>query len=100
MTGKNIKPAAAVMILYLLLTAGLWMFLYCLEVSGGHITGETKTPAGLSNDGDSVHLRMADTVFTADLAPLSGSSDVYTAVYLLSPDELRGEIYLLGKVMP
>ena len=40
MRQKNIKPAAAVMIVYLLLTAGMWMFLYSFTLSGENMTGE------------------------------------------------------------
>lgn len=99
MRHKNIKPAAAVMIVYLLLSAGLLMFLYSLTLSGANITGERLAPAELTVTDGKTELHLAGAVFAAGTR-LPDSSNVYLAGYLLSPDEVRAEAYVLAMIMP
>ncbi len=99
MRHKNIKPAAAVMIVYLLLTAGIWMFLYSLTLSGANMTGVRLAPAELITTEGRAELHLAGASVTAP-ASLPGSSNAYLVAYLLSPDEFRAELYVLASLMP
>lgn len=92
MRRRNTKPAAAVMIVYLLLTAGLWMFLYSFTLSGGNMTGKKVAPAGFSAGSGKAELHLAYAVFTAGTDLLGADSDMYLAAFLFSPDELRAEL--------
>jgi hypothetical protein len=88
------------MIVYLLLTAGLWMFLYSFTLSGSNMTGVRVPPAGFAAGEGKAELHLADAVFTADLSLLGMNSDMYLAAYLLSPDELRAEVYAIVSLLP
>ncbi|MBR2283834.1 MAG: hypothetical protein IJ874_05380 [Ruminococcus sp.] len=92
----NLKPAAGAILIYLTLTAGLWMFMYSLMVSESRMTGETREPVQLGVSGSSISLSVGSSCYEADTAAIvQEHSGALLAAYLFAPDELKAGIYLL-----
>ena len=93
---SNLKPAAGAILIYLTLTAGLWMFMYSLMVSESHMTGETHEPVQLSVDGGHISLSVGKSRYEEDISAIAQKhSGAVLAAYLLAPDELKAGIYQL-----
>ena len=97
---KSIKPTAGAVIAYLILSVGLWSFMYSYSVSESRISGTRTSPAGFGSDDDGVYLRIGREEYSVSLSALSGDNDAWLAVYLLMPDELRQGIWGLLNLMP
>ena len=94
------KTAVRAMLVYIVVTAGIWMFLYAYSNSYNKLTEDKIAPASLVVSGESARLTVLDRGVDLDLRALSPDSRLYTALRLLTPDELAADIYLLFRLRP
>lgn len=86
---KNKKTAARAVILYLILTAGLWMFIDSYTNFYNRITGEQIAPASVTLNGENASLSLLEHDAEVDLSIISPESKAYCIAYTAAPDELR-----------
>ena len=89
MAHKKIKTAARLMILYIVLTAGSWMFINSYTNSYNRMTGEQIAPASLVLNGGTASLSVLEHSTEISLSGIAPESKFYCAAYFFSPDELR-----------
>jgi len=83
------KTAAGAVLIYLILSAGLWLFFDSYSSFYNRMTGKKTAPASvtLTSGGASVSIIGQGT--DIDLSLLRPDSKLYCAAYILSPDEFR-----------
>ncbi len=96
MVRKKKKTAVRVIFLYLLITAGLWMFLNSYTNSYNRLSREKITAASLDLKGDKAALGLLEHTVEFSIAGIAPDSKLYCAAYILSPDELRLTAYLVS----
>ena len=89
------KTAVRAVMLYLILTAGLWMFINSYTNSYNRLTGEKIAPAGVTLSGGKASVNLLEHDTEIDLGAFSPDSKIFCAAYIISPDELRTAAYLL-----
>lgn len=87
MIGKKITVRLVLM--YLILTVGIWMFLYSYSNSYNKLNTEKISAAEIVVDKDKTVVRLAGREYTVDTDVFSPESDFYFAAYMLAPTELR-----------
>ncbi len=92
MKRTNKKTAVRIMLLYIILTVGFWMFLYSYTNSYNKLTDEKIVPASLAISVESAELKILDRSFIFSINAIEPDSKGYLCLYLLTPDELRAEI--------
>ena len=98
MTRIKKKTAVRAIMLYLILTAGLWMFINSYTNSYNRITGENIAPAGVTLSGGKASVKLLEHDTEIDLGAVSPDNKAFCAAYILSPDELRAAAYILHLV--
>ncbi len=98
---KNNKKITVfrVSLIYIVLTVGIWMFLYSYTNSYNRLTDEKISPASLIVNDDYAEFKILNKSCNINLDIISPESRLYFAVYLFSPDELKSEILLLFKLL-
>ena len=86
---KKKRTAARAVLLYLILTAGSWMFINSCTNSYNRLTGENIAPASLDLNGSKASVSVLDHSTEIELDSISPESRLYYAAYTLSPDEVR-----------
>lgn len=86
-------------LIYIVLTVGIWMFLYSYTNSYNRLTDEKISPASLIVNDDYAELKILDKSCNISLDAVAPESKLYFAAYLFSPDELKGELLLLFKLL-
>ncbi len=89
------KTAVRAIMLYLILTAGLWMFINSYTNSYNRMTGENIAPAGVTLNGGKASVSMLEHDTEIDLDVFSPDNKAFCAAYIISPDELRTAAYLI-----
>lgn len=89
MKRKKYKTAVRAVIIYLVLTVGLWMFLYSYSNSYNRLSEAKISPASFTVDAASAELNILGRKFSFSLRGAAPESRAYLTAYLLSPDELR-----------
>lgn len=89
MKRKNKKSAVRAGFTYLLLTAGLWMFIMSYSNSYNRLSAEKITPASITLTEGSAEMSVLDRSFLLDLSGFLPESKLYSALYLLVPDEVK-----------
>lgn len=78
--------------IYLVLTVGIWMFIYSYTNSHNRITAEKITPAAFSVDEDEWEIRLMGRKFRFEPEIFDSDSKFYFISYIFAPVELRGAI--------
>lgn len=86
-------------LIYVVLTVGIWMFLYSYTNSYNRLTDEKISPASLIVNDDCAEFKILNKSCNISLDIVSPESRLYFAAYLFSPDELKSEILLLFKLL-
>lgn len=86
-------------LVYIVLYVGILMFLYSYTNSYNRLTDEKISPASLTVNDDYAELKILDKSCNINLDAVSPESRLYFAAYLFSPDELRGELLLLFRLL-
>ncbi|MDE5936991.1 MAG: hypothetical protein K2G83_06275 [Ruminococcus sp.] len=86
-------------LIYVVLTVGIWMFLYSYTNSYNRLTDEKISPASLIVNDDYAEIKILNKSCNISLDIVSPESRLYFAAYLFSPDELKSEILLLFKLL-
>lgn len=92
---KNKKKAVKGVLIYLILTVGLWMFLYSYANSYNRLTDEKIVPAALNVEENSGELEIIGKKYKLDFDMLAPESKLYFVAYLFTPSELRRDIMFL-----
>lgn len=86
---KNKKTAVKWVILYLIITAGLWMFLYSYANSYNKLTDDKIVPAALHTNKHGIELEVIGKSFKPSLEAFESDSKLYFAAYIFMPEEMR-----------
>ncbi|MBR4626703.1 MAG: hypothetical protein IKO47_03200 [Ruminococcus sp.] len=86
---KRKKAAAGMVLAYLILSAGIWLFIDSYSSFRRRMTGEDTAPAGLTLNAGSASVSVLSSGAEIDLSPFAPESRLYCAAYILAPDELR-----------
>ena len=89
MKRKKNKTAVRAVIIYLVVTVGLWMFLFSYSNSYNRLSETKISPASFTVDDASAELDILGQKYSFSLRGAAPESRVYLTAYLLSPDELR-----------
>lgn len=89
MKKKNKKNAVKAVFIYILLTAGLWIFNMSYSNSYNKLTTEKISPASLNLNDETAEMSILKRTFTFDIAGIMPESKLYYVLYLLAPDEMR-----------
>lgn len=84
-----IKKAVSRIFIYLLLTAGAYMFLVSCSNSYNRMSAEKITPASIVITGNKASVSVLDSSLTFRTEIFSPESRLYFAAYLLSSDDFR-----------
>ena len=90
------KTAAGAVLIYLILSAGLWLFIYSYSSFHRRMTGERLAPASVTLKSGSASVSVIGQEADIDLSPLEPESKLYCAAYILSPDEFRAAAYIIS----
>ncbi len=90
------KTAARSVVVYLILSAGLWMFLDSYSAFRRRMTGEDTAPASITLNSGSASVSVLDRGAEIDLSPFEPESKLYCAAYIASPDELRAVGFMIS----
>ncbi|MDE5771269.1 MAG: hypothetical protein K2I06_06515 [Ruminococcus sp.] len=94
---KTIKKNAVRMIfVYLLLTAGSYMFLKSCCNSYNRLATERIAPASLVINGQTASVSVLEHKFSFSTDIISPKSKIYYTAYLIAPDDVRLIAYLLS----
>lgn len=83
------------MMVYIVLTAGIWMFLFAYTNSYNRLTEDKIVPASIVVMADRAEISVLEHSFEISLDVISPDNKLYLVAYLLSPDELREELLIL-----
>lgn len=83
------------MMVYIVLTAGIWMFLFAYTNSYNRLTEDKIVPASIVVRADRAEISVLEHRFELSLDVISPDNKLYLVAYLLSPDELREELLML-----
>ncbi|MBO6116205.1 MAG: hypothetical protein J6P14_03520 [Ruminococcus sp.] len=83
------NTAVRLMLTYITLTGGLWMFIFSYANSYNRLSEEKIPPARLTVSDSSARLDILGQALTFDTSVFSEGSRSTFAAYLLSPDEVR-----------
>jgi hypothetical protein len=86
---KKKRTAVRAILLYLILTAGSWMFINSCTNSYNRLTGEDIAPASIVLSGSKASVSILDHNAEIELDSIYPDSKLYFAAYAVSPDELR-----------
>lgn len=89
---KSKKTVVKAIIVYIVLTVGLWMFVYSYANSYNKLTDKKIVPAALVTRENEAELEIIGMSFKLDSAMISPESKLYFAAYLFMPVELRNGI--------
>lgn len=95
MRRKNKKTAVRVVFSYIVLTAGLWMFMFSYANSYNKLNEEKIVPASLTVTSSCAELTILGRRFTLGNS-FSPESRLYLTAYLLAADELRAAAVILS----
>ena len=83
------KTAVSLIFLYLLLTAGIWTYLYACANSYNRLCADKVSPARLVVDDSGADLHIMQYELTIPLDAFDPENRLYGVLYLITPDELR-----------
>lgn len=86
---KGKKTTVKLIFMYLILTVGLWMFLYSYTNSYNRLTNEKIVPAVLTVSGNDAELTVIGKRIDISLDAVSRESKLFFILYLVCPLELR-----------
>lgn len=96
MLKKKKRTAVRVILVYLILTIGSWMFLNSYANSYNRLSDEKIAPASLNLNGGTAEIQILEHTVEFSLSWLDPDSRFYCGAYILSPDELRLTAYLIS----
>lgn len=96
---KNKKTAFMAVLLYILITSGIWGFLTAYACSYNKLSSEKIKPVSVSLCKDSAEISFLDTSCRFDIKKLKAESKLYYAVYLLSADEAKISALIMSSMI-
>ncbi|MDE6092600.1 MAG: hypothetical protein K2F73_06205 [Ruminococcus sp.] len=90
------KNAVRMIFVYLLLTAGSYMFLKSCSNSYNRLSGEKIAPASLVINGETASVSVLEHKFSFNTDIISPESKLYYTAYLLCPDDIRLMAYFIS----
>lgn len=93
---KKKKTAVRAVILYLVLTTGIYMFITSYSNSHNRLTLEKTEPAGITLNGSTAKMQILEESFSINVEALMPESKLYSFVYLFVPDEVRILTFLVA----
>ncbi|MCD7891942.1 MAG: hypothetical protein LUG26_09510 [Ruminococcus sp.] len=95
---KRNKKKAIVMavLLYLLLTTGLWMFLRSYANSYNKLTTEKISPASLTLKNETVEMKILEETYEFSIESITPESRLYYILYMTAPDEVKLYVVLIS----
>ena len=91
---KTYKKAVRMIFMYLLLNAGVYMFLESCCNSYNRMTEEKITPASIVISGKKASVSVVENKVSFSTEIFSPESRLYLMAYLFSPDDIRSVTYL------
>lgn len=89
------KTAVSLIFLYLLLTAGIWTYLYACSNSYNRIYADKVSPARLILEDNCARLHLMQYELDIPLDTVSADTPAAGLLYLITPDELRAAAAML-----
>ena len=89
------KTAVSLIFLYLLLTAGIWTYLYACSNSYNRIYADKVSPARLILEDHCARLHLMQYELEIPLDTVSADTPAAGLLYLITPDELRAAAAML-----
>ena len=86
---KGKKITVRLVLMYLILTVGIWMFLYSYSNSYNKLNSEKISAAEVVVDKDKTVVRLVGREYPVDTDVFSHESEFYFAAYMLAPTEFR-----------
>ncbi|MBR1592972.1 MAG: hypothetical protein IJ666_08180 [Ruminococcus sp.] len=83
------KYAVLIMFVYILLTAGLFMFLNACGSSYNRLSEDKITPFSASADSERAEIKLLGKSFSFDISSAAPESRIWLLFYLAVPDEIR-----------
>ncbi|MCM1507107.1 MAG: hypothetical protein NC177_08240 [Ruminococcus flavefaciens] len=93
---KAKRKAVRLIFIYLLLTAGAYMFLESCSNSYNRISDEKITPASIVIDGNKASVSVLENKVSFSTEIFSPESRFYFTAYLISPDDVRTMAYCIS----
>lgn len=90
------KTAVRVIFVYLLLTAGVYMFLESCSNSYNRLSGEKIAPASIVINGNKASVSILENEVSFSTEIFSPDSDFYFISYLLSTNDMRSVAYCIS----
>lgn len=92
------KTAVRVIFVYLLLTAGVYMFLESCSNSYNRLSGEKIAPASIVINGNKASVSILENEVSFSTEIFSPESRMYFFMYLVSTDDIRSVAYCISSV--
>ena len=83
------RPAVLIMFVYMLLTAGIFMFLNACGSSYNRLSEEETVPFSTGVDGKNAEIEILGKTFDIDISDTAPESRTWLSFYLAVPDEIR-----------
>lgn len=96
---KNKKTALMAVIMYILITSGIWGVLNVYSTSYNKLSPEKIKPVSLKINSQEAELDILEKSYNIDISKLHSESKIYYAMYLLSCDEARWTSLLLSSMI-
>lgn len=93
---KKKRTVVRIILIYIIMTIGSWMFLNSYANSYNRISDEKIAPASLNMNKGTASIQMLEHSVEFSLSWLDPESRFYCGAYIISPDEIRLMAYLIS----
>lgn len=93
---KKKKAVVRAVILYFVLTTGIYMFITSYSNSHNRLTLEKTEPAGITLKGSTAQMQILEEEFSINIEAIMPESKLYSSGYMLMPDEVRILTFLVA----
>lgn len=93
---KKKKAVVRAVILYFVLTTGIYMFITSYSNSHNRLTLEKTEPAGITLKGSTAQMQILEEEFSINIEAIMPESKLYSSGYMLVPDEVRILTFLVA----
>ncbi|MBO5384437.1 MAG: hypothetical protein IKL31_02200 [Ruminococcus sp.] len=96
---KNKKTAFMAVMMYILLTSGVWGILNAYSISYNKLSPKKIKPVSLKVNSQEAEIEILEKSYNLNIKNLQSESKVYYVLYLLSSDEARWTGIFLASVI-
>lgn len=93
---KKKKTAVRFILMYVVLTAGLWMFMLSYTNSYNKLTTEKISPAALVLKSETAEMTILEKKYSFSIVSIMPESRLYYILYLSAPEEVRTYLFLIS----